>query len=154
MLQNLIPMDPSLLREKIKKKLAEKKLKVNQVEKLAGLGGGAIRQFLSGRTNNPTWDTLRAVSKVLELEFSELTNEYSKNNISKSLDFSWKSEMFSKITLNLQDFINKHNYSISGTEAISIIQNIYCFCLENKEEDIDKAFAELLLKKMIEERVI
>ena len=50
-------MNPDTLRKKIREKLNEKKISINEAEKISGIGVSALRHFLLGRTKSPTLET-------------------------------------------------------------------------------------------------
>lgn len=141
-------MDPDLLRKRVKLKLKERSLNVSQAEKLGGMKAGALRQFMIGRTSNPTLDTLRSIASVLSIEPSDLIKEEAEVEVNK-LTLPWNFKIFQKIVTALAKLVEKNETSISNEEALSIMKNFYYSYLDNNEQNIDKAFASWFLNKMM-----
>lgn len=152
MLEDLLFMDLEGLRERIRQKLKEKGLRISHAEKLAGIGSTALSQFLNGRTNNPTMETLKSISQVLDLEIEDLINKNQFQKHSDVLKLPWKQEKYLTIISSLINFIKNNEASVSGNEALLVAKNIYCYCYENDEDDINKSLPEWVLKMMTGEK--
>lgn len=152
MFDNLFLMNPEFLRDKIQKTLKDKNVSIRQMERMSGLGPTSLRHFLSGRTNNPKLETIRSIAKALNMDVSELTNEDVNDKILPFSNQPWEKTIFLKIASNISDLIENHKPNISNEEAMTIIRNLYYFCYERKNEDLEKNFKEGLFKEIIQKK--
>ncbi len=140
-------MNLDLLRKKIREKLKEKKISINEAEKISGIGVSALRHFLLGRTRSPTLETFFALVQALDIDVVELIDIQSielNQPVGKSI---WKGELFGKLVEGLRDFSKEKNTQLSSEEAIRVLIEIYSYCHKKNLEKVDKNFIELFLEK-------
>lgn len=142
-------MNLDLLKIKIREKLKEKKISINEAEKISGIGVSALRHFLLGRTKSPTLETFFSVTKALDIDVVELIdiqNIELNQSVGKS---AWKGHLFDKLVEGLRDFTKEKNLQISSEEAIRALIEIYCYCHKKDLEKVDKDFIELFLETFL-----
>ena len=146
-------MNPDTLRKKIREKLNEKKISINEAEKISGIGVSALRHFLLGRTKSPTLETFFAIVKALDIDIVELIdiqNIQINQSVGKSI---WKGDLFDKLVEGLRGFTKEKNIEISGEEAIRALIEIYCYCHKKNLKKVDQDFVELFLENYLKKHL-
>lgn len=141
--------NPEFLREIIKKKLEEKGLSVSKVEKMAGLGPTSLRNFLIGKTNNPKFETLIAVTNTLKLDLLKLDKSSVDEVSTQTYQIAWDKKLFIEIADTLSNFIISQKIKMPSIEAITIIQEFYYHCLSEEIKNPKESFSNWILKKLL-----
>lgn len=141
--------NPEFLREIIKKKLEEKGLSVSKVEKMAGLGPTSLRNFLIGKTNNPKFETLIAVTNTLKLDLLKLDGNLIDEVSAQTHQITWDKKLFIEIADTLSNFIISQKIKMPSIEAITIIQEFYYHCLSEGIKNPKESFSNWILKKLL-----
>jgi len=141
--------NPEFLRELIKKKLEEKGLSVSKVEKMAGLGPTSLRNFLIGKTNNPKFETLIAVTNTLKLDLLKLDKSSVDEVSTQTHQITWDKKLFIEIADTLNNFIISQKIKMPSIEAITIIQEFYYHCLSEEIKNPKESFSNWILKKLL-----
>lgn len=145
-------MKADYLREKILKILNEKGISISKVEKLSCIGKSSLRHFIIGKTKQPSIETLHALSRTLQIDISELiSDEPSKAHSipSEFYDAIWSDKVFIKIAETLSKSLKKQKISIKNSEAMTILQDVYCYCMSKGGENIEENFNEWFFKRTL-----
>lgn len=144
-------MQPDLLRKKIRKLLKEKKLSISKAERTAGIGSTVLRGFLMGKTQNPQIETLSMLSKILEIEVSELLEQPSEE-LEERYRLPWKGRVFSELCDILLSLTESKGVNIPNFEAFPILEKIYyTICNDEENRKPNKEFIEMFLKQHFKE---
>jgi transcriptional regulator with XRE-family HTH domain len=150
----------SSLQEQIKNQLEKRHMKVVELEKLSGLSTSVIRNILSGRSNNPTLETLLAITKVLGCSLSDLIMDHDKSiykGLSKSPlydnsnQLNWVAQLLIDVISYIEILFQKENYNPSFDVGIYLAKEIYHYSIEKNDYKLDKGFAEWIVNKKIKE---
>lgn len=142
------------LSESIRIKLEENNMNPSDLERKAGLSSSVIRKILLGSSQNPTLETLDAISNVFDCTIDDLAGRVDKkpphkeNNLLLK-DLIWSSELVKKIINSISSIIDKKNTCINMEDAITIIAEIYNYCVVKKDGKFDESFSEWYVNKKL-----
>lgn len=141
-------MDHKVLKERINKKLKIKNLSVASVERLAGIGAGAVRSFLVGKTKSPTLETLSALSQILDCSLPDLLGLDTEEPI-VSDEITINLSLYSQTVELIIGLLKERQILISAKELFKAVKEIYLFSEQKKKGILDKEFAEWYLKNVL-----
>lgn len=148
------------IQEQIKDQLEKQHMKVSELEKLSGLSASVIRNILSGRSNNPTLDTLLSIANVLGCSLSDLIMDHDKSIYKNrntdilrdnSSQLEWIAPLLLDIISYVEELFKKENYDANFEVGIYLVKEIYHYSIEKNDRKIDKGFAEWIVGKKIKE---
>ncbi len=149
-------MSIAALKHVLQTKLNENKMNPTELEKQAGLSASSVRRILLGNSQNPTLETLIAISNVFGCSIDELigkriiTKEQG-DEIIISDDIVWDNALMKSIFMETFDFICKKNIAPTLKKTINFILETYNFCLLKKNGEFDKAFHEWYIQQKLQE---
>jgi transcriptional regulator with XRE-family HTH domain len=133
-------MNHDVLKKRISLKLKEQNQSVSNVEKLAGIGKGSLRNFLVGRTKSPTLETLYALSEILKSDLSELLEDGSYKNHEETLG-RINIDLYISVVAYVKQFLLNHELNLKNKEFLEILKEIYYFSLSKEACVLDTEFA-------------
>lgn len=138
------------LRIKINEALKDKNLSPTEVERDAGLKVGLLRAFLNGRVNEPKFDTVVQVAKVLKIDISELVSGESTENIIIPIDenSNWNETLFKSIIDITIKELKKQSKPIRFQKVMETIEEIYDFSQKYRNGTIDEEFSKWIINKI------
>lgn len=138
------------LRIKINETLKDKNLSPTEVERDAGLKVGLLRAFLNGRVNEPKFDTVVQVAKVLKIDISELVSGESTENIIIPIDenSNWNETLFKSIIDITIKELKKQSKPIRFQKVMETIEEIYDFSQKYRNGTIDEEFSKWIINKI------
>ena len=153
----------SYLKEQLITRMQEKNLSYSALEKKAGIGHGAIRNFLTGRTLNPTLETIEAVANVVGLTHEELLfgekglGSVSKassqtKNIIEEKHYQWVGSLFIQSVEAVEEFLKKKELSLSLDQVLIIIREVYLYALEINNGEISIPFVEWIVESKLSDK--
>ncbi len=147
-------LDP--IRSNIALLIRKKGISIAELERLAGLKNGAVRNIIQGKSKNPTIQTLIKICKILDCSLNAIINtnnfEHTVHNISftKNQEIeNWDRELFTKSTEFVGEYLYQNKINIKFYEAISLIIEVYSFAIIKNEGVIDKKMSEWILEKLL-----
>lgn len=154
------------LKDKLKNILYEKRLLPTQVEKMAGLKAHAVRNILSGRSQNPSVLTLKAISDVLGCSVedilegkpeiptsfhSEKGNPPVEKERKPTPSFPIENpSLFLSSTSMLMQAVQEKGYTLTTDQAFKLIREVYVFASKKNLSAPDKDFTEWLIESQLE----
>lgn len=142
-------MDPTILREKIKSKLKEQRITVAEAERMSGIGPSSLRNFLSGRINSPTLETLTALSTTLKWELSDLLETKDNSFALSYTTADWDPDVFLNTTKYVKSVVEEGKVTLKNEDALEAIKEIYYFSCTKKGKKVDKEFADWHLRSVL-----
>lgn len=141
-------MNPNLIREKLKKRLEEKKWTISQAERQIGLGPTTFRHFIDGKTNNPKIETLIAFAKGLDMPVSELIDDFS-DLYQTDKNQQWNADILVSLTLIIQSFLKEEGLRLTNEEVYPALMELYYLLMKKNKEDLDENFVKAFFKKAL-----
>lgn len=138
------------LRIKINEALKDKDLSPTEVEREAGLKVGLLRAFLNGRVNEPKFDTVVQVAKVLKIDINELVSIESTESVHLPIDenINWNESLFKSIIEITIKELNKQSKPIRFQKVMETIEEIYNFSQKHRNGKIDEEFSKWIINKI------
>lgn len=147
----------SALAEKIKTHMDHKTLNISQLEKRAGLKTSAVYNILSGKTKNPTAETLIAIAHVLECSVDELLGlrvpRSSESPKPKKEIIVHNFALFQMCVDFMRHSCEKSKISPPMEKGLEYIQELYDYCSKNHQDTLDDRFANWLFERSFEEEL-
>ena len=148
-------MDNKALKERVITKLKEKNLSVYAVEKLAGVGTGALRYFLTGRTKNPDLETLNAIAQVLKCDLADLLglvpkspqNQNTTYLIHQNIKVNY--ELYIDTVQFVSNQLQSHKIILTSDLFFTVLKEIYYHSLKMEKSKLDKEFASECLNSLL-----
>lgn len=146
----------SHLQNYIRKKLEEKNMSINALERVAGLKTNAIHNILKGASRNPKKETLQAIATTFECSVKDLlegdTEEDSSSSIDQktsSLDAGpiWDPNLYIRIIETLSPILEDKTVCPSTKKIHSIIWEIYLYSIAHEDRKVDHRFVEWIANK-------
>ena len=141
----------SPIAQKIKTRMMAKRHTVASLEREAGLKVHAVRNILLGKSKNPSADTLKAISIVLDCSVDDLLSdsenfESDKENKYKDLKIE-NTELF-KESINAILQIFKENDRVPNYKDLSLLTiEVYTYSIENNDSKLDEPFMKWLYSR-------
>lgn len=127
-------MNVSALRSTISQAIEENDYSILEVEKKAGIPRDTLRNFLTGRVKEPKIDTIKAVSRLLNIDlqtyFHEATTQQEKCNL----------ELFEKCFTCVIRYATHHNKDLSFDDVVCLVKKIYIYHKDYSPEIISESF--------------
>ena len=142
-------MNPTLLRERIKTKLKEARIKIAEAERLSGLGPSSLRNFLSGRIKSPTIETLSALCKTLKCDLADLLEEETETEGNR---LPWNPELFIQVSKYLKNKLEEKKLVIFNEEAFTAVKEAYILSCKKEEPQFDKEFSDWYLENVLNKK--
>ncbi len=142
--------DNLTLRHRLKSKVSAMGLSVHALEKRAGVKYSAVQNIIYGRSKKPSAETLYAVARVLNCTIDDLlgnSNDSSKNADQSVASSPFLSKLYIESTKVAADILADSHQSISYSKAVTFIDEIYHYSVNNKLTSVDANFARWLFNK-------
>ena len=140
------------LRVQLKQYMDAQNLSAHALEKKAGLKSCVISNFVSGRSKNPTFETIAIIANTLGCSVADLLGEpkraYSLINKDSGDDLSVDFALFEKVIAAVIERLLDSKMNISLGTTFSLIQEAYVYCLKKPNKDLDAHFIEWLVDKV------
>lgn len=147
----------SHLQNYIRKKLEEKNMSINALERVAGLKTNAVHNILKGASKNPKKETLLAIASTFECSVKDLTEGVddievlsfptSQNTPSQEVNPSWDPDLYVQIIDILKPILAKRTAPPLTKKIHSLIWEIYLYSFSHEEKKVDPRFVEWLINK-------
>jgi len=125
----------------IKVLLEEKHLSIGKAERLGGIGSGAVRNFLLGKTKNLSFDTINALASVLGCSPARLISQDHK----AGTFLPWKCKIFLDALLKVDSFITENKKNMLTKDVIELANEIYQFSYNN-DDHVNEEFSQWFLR--------
>lgn len=145
------------LKQNIERQLNSTGLSIKELERQSGLKPSTIQNILNGRSKNPTIETLLSISKRLNCTVDELLNNTSTEKLSltishgKNKTTEWIPDLYKSCIDAFEKATSNKNLTICKETAISCINEIYSFSINNENHNINHRFIEWLLERIPQE---
>lgn len=139
------------LKNILSQKINDMGISVSALEKKAGLSANSLRNILKGSSQNPSIETILAISKVLQISLDDLTGSNlssSLSGINKLSKHEWNPILYKEATVSVIDQALLINPKTSIEEVMYLIEETYIYSLE-KNKKIDNSFVNWLVKKTL-----
>ena len=144
----------SHLQNYIRKKLEEKNMSINALERIAGLKTNAVHKILKGASKNPKKETLLAIATTFECSVSDLiegddilSSISSDDKISSEANPTWDPDLYLKIIETLTSIFSNKTVLPPTKKIHSLIWEIYLYSLSHEDRKVDPRFVEWLINK-------
>lgn len=139
-----------MLQNNIKKRLLDKKMSANELERICGLKQSAIQNILYGRSKNPTIEIVKSIAQGLGCSIEQLIGNENTINfpINKSdTMLPWEPALFIKCIETIQILFDKKESKLSFEQAITCATEVYKYSIKSSTMVVDKRFAEWLVER-------
>lgn len=145
----------SIIAQKIKNRMAEKRFTVASLEREAGLKVHAVRNIILGKSKNPSADTLKAVADVLECTVDDLLSHEDSTTLSspkdneaeRSLVKISEPELYFEVTQEALALFSSNSITPTFKDLSFIILEAYLYSIENNEGKTDRSFMKWLYSR-------
>lgn len=147
----------SHLQSYIRKKLEEKNMSINALERIAGLKTNAVHNILKGASRNPKKETLVAIATTFECSVKDLIEGDLEEETSSSClhpkiaptesNIPWDPDLYLKIITALTVILSEKLFAPSTKKIHSLIWEVYLYSLSHEERKVDPRFIEWLINK-------
>lgn len=107
--------------------MAARQLNPRSLSLKAGLNATAVRDMLEGRTRFPRYDTVLALSRVLDVTPSALMGndegQHEKEDKNKALDDDL--ELLTEIISRLKELIDEYNHTLEPRDFAAMVSSLY-----------------------------
>ena len=142
-----------VIQEEIQVRMEDKNLTASELEKKAGLKMSAVRNILTGKSNNPGIEVLSAIARLLGCSVDELTGETkSQSYISTIADLNktklthaWNLELYQDCLNSIQHQIQSKNFKPTMEQILFFVKEAYIYSLEGKENKADMRFTKWIV---------
>lgn len=122
------------------------------VEKRSGLSLSSVRNILSGRSKNPTIETLSAIANTLGCGVDDLIREtplpVSKIEVPTEIEqHLWVKELVLETINFVEESLTFRKYTPSFEQAMFFVKEIYSFSVGTDDQRLDKRFGEWFINK-------
>jgi DNA-binding Xre family transcriptional regulator len=143
---------------KIKQLASKKNLSINKLEIIAGLQKGRAHEIISGKSKNPTVNTLSKICNALECTFNDLLSDLLENKelsekpflltglkgyANLKLDY----ELYIKSVETIKKYLEKHEVNIKLNTHLALIVDLYLNALIKNNKQINEEYGEWLIEK-------
>ena len=145
----------SLIGLKIKELLASRKLSIPEIEKIADIRSGTIRNILKGRSKNPSFDTILRICKALECSLDVFAQESAVGNIDINKEPLLKKFGHNQVDFKLikkcisltEECLDEKSKNVKFDQLILLIIDSYLFAINN-ENKIDSNYVRWNIEKI------
>ncbi|AIL65839.1 Helix-turn-helix domain protein [Rickettsiales bacterium Ac37b] len=148
------------LQQNIKNRMGQKKLNIRDMERNAGVKRGSFYNIISGRSLNPTLDTLSNLADILDCSVSDLINEtprFNSHTVEKNKEnlqteqHLWNDQLFTNIVHKVLAYLKEKRLNPTFEQVLSFIKETYLFSLkENPNTNIpNERFIEWIIERGI-----
>ena len=147
----------SHLQNYIRKKLEEKNMSINALERVAGLKANAVHNILKGASRNPKKETLAAIASTFECSVKDLTEGVDETEIISSSNTQtktsletnppWDPSLYLKIIETLTTLLSDKAILPPTKKIHSLIWEIYLYSLSHEDRKVDPRFVEWFVNK-------
>jgi DNA-binding Xre family transcriptional regulator len=147
---------------KLRAMLEERKLSTVELERIAGLKSGVVRNITSGRSKNPKIETLKLICKALECSLYDVIDQEVlkhaaeanpiKENTNELDRFEqtapWKHSLFIQCTDTVQHYLKEHKVNVKFSQVINLIKHSYVYALQKNKGEVSHGFTEWLVERI------
>jgi DNA-binding Xre family transcriptional regulator len=147
---------------KLRAMLEERKLSTVELERIAGLKSGVVRNITTGRSKNPKIETLRLICKALECSLYDVIDqealeheatvsprEEKTNELDKFVQNApWKHPLFIQCTDAVQHYLKEHRVNVKFSQVINLIKHSYVYALQKNKGEVSHGFTEWLVERI------
>ena len=145
----------AILQKQIQRKLDEKNLTVNALEKMAGLKRSAARNILDGYSKKPSAETLKSIADVLGCsvedlmvpEDAKLTSMPVQSNVASKITHPWNEKLYIDSIKAISKKLADKKLDLKFEQVIQLAGEVYKYSLAKKNEKIDQDFINWLVNK-------
>ena len=145
----------AILQKQIQRKLDEKNLTVNALEKMAGLKRSAARNILDGYSKKPSAETLKAIADVLGCsvedlmvpEDARLASMPAQSNVASKITHSWNEKLYVDSIKAISKKLADKKLDLKFEQVTQLAGEVYKYSLAKKTEKIDQDFINWLVNK-------
>jgi len=133
----------SNLNEKIK----ESGLSLNELEKMAGLKGSAVKNIVYGRSKNPTVNTVQKIANCLGVSLNELIGNKEKPIIASTKPVDHK--LYLACTNAVLSHVKSSGYHCNLEILTSCIKEVYRYLTKKNLSSVDPDVVEWVLENKL-----
>jgi transcriptional regulator with XRE-family HTH domain len=145
----------AILQKQIQRKLDEKNLTVNALEKMAGLKRSAARNILDGYSKKPSAETLKSIADVLGCsvedlmvpEDARLASMPAQSNVASKITHSWNEKLYVDSIKAISKKLADKKLDLKFEQVTQLAGEVYKYSLAKKTEKIDQDFINWLVNK-------
>lgn len=141
----------SPIAQKIKTRMTEKRHTVASLEREAGLKVHAVRNILLGKSKNPSADTLKAISIVLDCTVDDLLSDaegFEGNKENKHNDLKIENpELFKESISAILDLFQENDKTPDYKDLSFLATEVYVYSIENNDSKLDEPFMKWLYSR-------
>lgn len=145
----------SILKAKVLEYVTNQRRSVRDLERQAGLNYNAIHNILSDRSKSPSIDTVLKIAEAIGCSVDEMLGRTQFLNINKDYvthedDIVLDKKLFESVCSYMSNFVDINNLNtLTLSQAIFCIQEIYKYCSNTESKTFDEKFAHWFLQQKL-----
>lgn len=132
------------LQLKLSELMTQKNVTISDIEKTTGLNKNTINSILTGASKNPSANTLRAISRALDVSLESILSDDDMNINALTKD---QMRIFSKVTDATINIIIEKNLNFTIDKLNMLIKEIYHYSVKVNPPYIDDKFIHWIVDK-------
>lgn len=135
------------LQEHIKSHIKENDISAKALEREAGLKESAVKNILSGRSNNPGLEVIVAIAEALNCSVDELigrrnsTSKSTTANIGKmNQNVRWNAHLYQNCVMEVENYLKAKNLEPNNEQILLFIQEAYIYSIQDGGDKADPKF--------------
>jgi len=132
------------LQLKLSELMNQKNVTISDIEKTTGLNKNTINSILTGASKNPTANTLRAITKALDVSLEFILSDEEMNIDALNKD---QMKIFSEVTSATIDIIIDKDLSFTINKLNTLVKEIYQYSVKINPPYIDERFINWIVDK-------
>lgn len=139
------------LSNRLKKKMEERSLSINALEKKAGVRPCSVQNILYGRSKSPGINTLKSIAQALGCNLIDLIGEEEQagningsNNLNEECDI----DLLFSVVQTLKTIIATEKVTLSYRNILECIQYSYDYSQFKKQNNADDVYTHWLVNKI------
>jgi transcriptional regulator with XRE-family HTH domain len=132
-------MNFQALKLQISQAIEEKDFSILEVEKKAGIPRDTLRNFLSGRVKEPKIETIKAASRLLNIDINEHFLNNSSSKKTSHLE-TCNLDILEKCCTSIAQYAEHKKKKLSFDEFVNYLKKIYEYHKDYSPENINESF--------------
>ena len=146
----------SYIGKNIRKLLYEKEISASELERVAGLKSGAVRNIISNKSKNPTIGTVKLISNALSCKIDDIVNYDEQNITFGNVDSTaeWNYKFFMDCTKYINEQLKSQAININFEDVLKVIREAYNAAYEENNPKVPRKLIEWLVGKIQQKQLL
>lgn len=140
------------LRAHLQHYMDSQNLSAHALEKKAGLKSCVVSNLVSGRSKNPTFETIVNIATALGCSIPDLLGEPKRSDFvirrESENDAGIDIQLFEKVVCSVTSKLTEHKVNILIDTVFSLIQEAYIYSSKTTNKEVDSQFIDWIVDKV------